>query len=75
MKLFHNTHYNDFGDEWYFYLLKGKHRAFLCVHLSYDDYPGEPGVSFQLNPTNGLRFELSFGRIVLSKSLLGKHFD
>ena len=75
MKLIHYSYVEDFGDEWEIHLLRGKRRSFLQIAICRDVYPGEPGFSLQLNPTNGLRFELDLGIICICKSFFGRHFD
>lgn len=41
MKLFDCTHYNDFGDEWYFQVLTSRKFALLDATLQWDDYGGD----------------------------------
>ena len=42
MKLLDYKYIQDFGHEYYFCILKGKHRSFIQISINWNDYAGWP---------------------------------
>jgi hypothetical protein len=58
MKLLDYKYLQDFGHEYYFSILKGKHRSFIQFSLGWNDYAGWPYI--QVSSGTGRLFSLVF---------------